>query len=131
MPQPDGDSWRHSWDHARNERSAMMLHEPPAIYHYAQEIDRRNLADDIANFVFKHAERLEEDRTQYACDDAYELILTARQLYDLNRPIERVHRPISSAQRGCYGGWPPTKLDHDFLMFRIWLMLPLPAKADT
>lgn len=105
----------------------MMIQQPPALYEFAQDINRRHLADDIANFVYKHAVRLEEDPLQYACDDAYDLILTARQLWDLKRPIEKVHRPVSSAQRGCYGAWPPTKVEHDMIMFRIWLMLPEPS----
>lgn len=84
------------------------------------DVPRRELAKGIFNFVHKHAIRDPNNPLDYAYQDAYELHLTAKHLYDIRRPIERVHCPDSVFERGAYKPYAITvHFRHEFLLAEI------------
>lgn len=85
------------------------------------EIDRKELAKEIFEFLRKHARKYPEDPSQWEYDGAYELHRCAYHLYR-GTPLDKIQVPVSEWHRGGYE--PPTAVvQHEAIMWRVWWLL--------
>lgn len=85
---------------------------------------RRELANEIFEFLRLHALQMEEDPFQWVYDGAYELHLAAKELYS-DKALKDIKVPVSEWKRGGYKPYfnPVTFLQHETLLARIYLLI--------